>query len=50
MPDRRSEGPRGLKLGRALVTQQLRGTLEFRGTRGTEVIVELPVKGEEEHV
>jgi PAS domain S-box-containing protein len=40
----------GLKLVRALVTQQLRGTLEFRGHRGTEVIVELPVKGEEEHV
>jgi PAS domain S-box-containing protein len=42
----------GLKLVRTLVEKQLRGTLSMtRGKTGTEVIVELPVRGEEgEHV
>jgi PAS domain S-box-containing protein len=34
----------GLKLVRNLVAQQLRGTLEIKRDRGTEVIVELPLK------
>jgi len=34
----------GLKLVRNLVQQQLKGTLEIKGDRGTEVIVELPIQ------
>jgi PAS domain S-box-containing protein len=40
----------GLKLVRTLVEQQLKGTLRIKGVKGTEVLVEIPRKGEEEHV
>jgi PAS domain S-box-containing protein len=40
----------GLKLVKTLVEQQLKGTLRIRRKKGTEVIVELPMEREEEHV
>jgi PAS domain S-box-containing protein len=41
----------GLKLVRTLVEKQLKGRLKMkRLKRGTEVVMEIPVKGEEEHV
>jgi PAS domain S-box-containing protein len=44
-------GTLGLKLVRTLVEQQLKGRLRMkRLKRGTEVIMEIPLKNEEEHV
>jgi two-component sensor histidine kinase len=40
----------GLKLVRTLIEQQLKGSLRIRKRKGTEVIVELPIGKEEEHV
>jgi two-component sensor histidine kinase len=38
----------GLKLVRTLVQQQLKGTLEIKREKGTEVIVDLPIKTPED--
>jgi len=37
----------GLKLVRTLIQQQLKGTLKFIGDKGTEVIIEFPMKYQE---